>query len=85
MKQSPKTNYKQQVTSLDSTVVQRQIFAKKYKSGEIKNVKIAQSVDPFLDKEAIRVVSNHGVYTSGKHRGIPVPFRFKVPVTFSLP
>lgn len=54
------------------------------KDGSIVEPKVVKSVDPALDKEAIRVVSNMPKWTPGKQRGKPVRVRFTLPVTFRL-
>lgn len=54
------------------------------KNGSISNVKVLRSVDPSLDKEAVRVVSNMPNWTPGKQNGASVNVRFTLPVTFRL-
>lgn len=54
------------------------------KNGSISNVKVLRSVDPSLDKEAVRVVSNMPHWTPGKQNGASVNVRFTLPVTFRL-
>lgn len=54
------------------------------KNGSISNVKVLRSVDPALDKEAVRVVSNMPNWTPGKQNGASVNVRFTLPVTFRL-
>lgn len=54
------------------------------KNGSISNVKVLKSVDPSLDKEAVRVVSNMPNWTPGKQNGASVNVRFTLPVTFRL-
>lgn len=54
------------------------------KNGSISNVKVLGSVDPSLDKEAVRVVSNMPNWTPGKQNGASVNVRFTLPVTFRL-
>lgn len=54
------------------------------KNGSISNVKVLRSVDPSLDKEAVRVVSNMPNWTPGKQNGASVNVRFTLPVTFKL-
>lgn len=54
------------------------------KDGSIVEPKVIKSVDPALDKEAIRVVSNMPKWTPGKQRGKAVRVRFTLPVTFRL-
>ena len=54
------------------------------KDGSIVEPKVIKSVDPALDKEAIRVVSAMPHWQPGKQRGKPVRVRFTLPVTFRL-
>lgn len=52
--------------------------------GNVTNVKVSRSVDPALDKEAIRVVMNSPKWAPGKQRGRPVRVSYTFPVTFVL-
>lgn len=54
------------------------------KDGSIVDPKVLRSVDPSLDKEAMRVVQAMPKWTPGKQRGKPVRVRFTLPVTFRL-
>lgn len=54
------------------------------KDGHISDVTVLRSVDPSLDKEAIRVVRNMPRWTPGKQGGKPVRVRYNVPVSFRL-
>jgi len=54
------------------------------KTGSISDVRVARSVDPSLDKEAVRVVSSMPNWTPGKQNGSAVNVRFTLPVTFKL-
>ena len=54
------------------------------KNGSISNVKVVRSVDPALDKEAVRVVSSMPHWTPGKQNGSSVNARYTLPVTFKL-
>lgn len=54
------------------------------KDGHISDVTVVRSVEPSLDKEAIRVVRNMPRWTPGKQGGEPVRVRFTVPVSFRL-
>lgn len=54
------------------------------KSGSISNVNVVRGVDPSLDKEAVRVVSNMPNWTPGKQNGTTVNVRYTLPVTFKL-
>ncbi|MFM1876729.1 MAG: hypothetical protein RL266_2466 [Bacteroidota bacterium] len=54
------------------------------KDGSIKDVKVVRGADPFLDKEAVRVVKTLKGYKPGKQRGKPVPVQFTIPIRFVL-
>jgi len=54
------------------------------KTGEIANIKVVRSVDPSLDKEAIRVVSNLPKFNPGKQRNKPVSVWFSGYISFVL-
>lgn len=54
------------------------------KDGHISDVTVLRSVDPSLDKEAVRVVRNMPRWTPGKQGGEPVKVRYNVPVSFRL-
>ena len=52
--------------------------------GSIVDVKVLRGVDPYLDKEAIRVVSKMPKWKPGKQRGKPVRQQYTLPVMFRL-
>lgn len=52
--------------------------------GQMENCRIAQSVSPELDQEAIRVVSSLGPWVPANVNGITVASRLSMPVPFSL-
>ena len=54
------------------------------KDGSVSDVKVARSVDTFLDKEAIRVVKAMPKWKPGKQRGKPVRVSYTVPINFQL-
>ena len=54
------------------------------KDGMISNVKVVRSVDPSLDKEAVRVIKNMPKWIPGKQDGVPARVKYTVPVTFKL-
>ena len=54
------------------------------KDGSIVDVVVARSVDPYLDKEAVRVVNMMPKWKPGKQRGKPVSVKFTLTVTFRL-
>lgn len=52
--------------------------------GGVSQVSILKSVDPELDKEALRVVSTLPTFKPGKQGGKPVNVWYMVPITFTL-
>ena len=52
------------------------------KDGTITNPKIIRSVDPLLDREAIRLILSMPRWIPGKQNGKPVRVRYSLPVTF---
>ncbi|MBO5640803.1 MAG: energy transducer TonB [Prevotella sp.] len=54
------------------------------KDGHISDVRVAKSVDPSLDKEAVRVVRGMPRWIPGKQNGQAVTVRYTLPVTFRL-
>lgn len=54
------------------------------RDGSVSDVKILRSVDPSLDKEAMRVVKSMPKWTPGKQNGSAVRVKFQVPVSFKL-
>ena len=55
-----------------------------WKDGSIRDVKVARSIDPILDEEALRVVKLLPDWIPGKQRGKPVPVVYTIPVNFVL-
>lgn len=54
------------------------------KNGEIVKLKIAKSVHPLLDDEAIKVVSNMGKWIPGELDGEKISMYFTLPIKFKL-
>ncbi|MBO4464739.1 MAG: TonB family protein [Prevotella sp.] len=52
--------------------------------GSISNVTVVRSVDPSLDKEAVRVLRSMPRWTPGTQDGRPVRVKYNIPVTFRL-
>ncbi|NDV65256.1 M56 family metallopeptidase [Bacteroides sp. 224] len=52
------------------------------KDGSVNNPVIVRSIDPYLDKEALRVVSNMPNWTPGTQRGKTVRVKYTIPVSF---
>ena len=54
------------------------------KDGSIVDAKVVRSVDPYLDKEALRVINTMPKWKPGRQKGQPVAVKFTVPVMFRL-
>ena len=54
------------------------------KKGDVTDVKILRGVDPYLDKEALRVVRSMPRWKPGKQRGKPVKVQYQVPLVLKL-
>lgn len=52
------------------------------KDGSLSDVRVAKSVDPSLDKEAVRVVKSMPKWIPGIEKGKYVNVKFTLPVTF---
>lgn len=52
--------------------------------GSITDARVTESVNPHLDKEALRVVSIMPKWTPATQKGVPVRTRFTLPVNFRL-
>ncbi|MBL8001042.1 MAG: energy transducer TonB [Flavobacteriales bacterium] len=52
--------------------------------GRISDARVKRSVHPSLDAEALRVVNAMPPWTPARYRGEAVPFRFVLPVKFTL-
>ena len=53
-------------------------------TGDVKDVKVMRSLDPYCDKEAIRVIQSLPKWIPGKQNGRNVPVYYTVPITFKL-
>jgi protein TonB len=54
------------------------------KNGQVVDAVVMRSVDPALDKEAVRVVMSSPKWTPGRQRGKPVKVLFTFPINFVL-
>ena len=54
------------------------------RDGSVQDVSVARSVDPSLDKEAVRVVKSMPKWIPGKQGGTAVRVKYFVPVNFKL-
>ena len=52
--------------------------------GSISDVRVVRSVDPSLDKEAVRVIKAMPKWSPGMQNGAPVRVRYTMPITFTL-
>jgi protein TonB len=52
--------------------------------GKIEDLKVVRSINPDLDREAIRVVNNMPDWFPGKVDGVPVRVKYTLPVNFKL-
>ncbi|MBP9767884.1 MAG: energy transducer TonB, partial [Bacteroides sp.] len=52
--------------------------------GSISNIRVTKSVDPYLDKEAVRVVKSMPRWIPGTQDGKPVNVEYTLPITFKL-
>lgn len=55
------------------------------RDGTITDVSVARSIDPSLDKEAMRVISNMPKWKPGRKDGTPVQVKYSLPISFKLP
>ncbi len=53
-------------------------------TGEVKDITVLRSLDPYCDKEAIRVVSTLPQWIPGKQNGRNVPVYYTLPIQFKL-
>ena len=53
-------------------------------TGEVKDITVLRSLDPYCDKEAIRVVSTLPKWIPGKQNGRNVPVYYTLPIQFKL-
>lgn len=72
------------------SAVEAQIQGKVYiqfvieKDGSLSNIKVIRSVDPEIDKEAIRVLEQSPKWTPGKQQGRPVRVNYIFPIAFKI-
>jgi periplasmic protein TonB len=52
------------------------------KDGSVSNVTVVKGVDPLLDNEAVKAISESPKWTPGLQRGQPVRVRFSIPLNF---
>ena len=54
------------------------------RDGSISDAQVLRGVDPYLDKEALRLINSMPKWKPGMQRGKPVRVRYSVPVNFRL-
>lgn len=54
------------------------------KDGSLTDIKVAKSVSPSLDKEAVRIVKSMPEWIPGKHEGKKVRVKYPLPISFKL-
>jgi protein TonB len=54
------------------------------RDGSVTDVRVARSIEPLLDNEAVRVLSKMPKWNPGTQNGKPVRVKYTVPVTFRL-
>ena len=54
------------------------------RGGQVEECKVLRSIDPALDREALRVVNNMPDWKPGKQRGEPVKVSYTFPINFYL-
>jgi len=52
--------------------------------GNVSQVTLTRSIDPYLDNEAVRVIRSSPKWEPGIQAGKPVPVQFSIPVKFKL-
>ena len=53
-------------------------------NGNVRDAEILRGAGAGLDEEAVRVISEHAVFTPGRQDGKPVPVRVAIPIVFKL-
>ncbi|MBQ8501518.1 MAG: energy transducer TonB [Bacteroides sp.] len=54
------------------------------KDGQVRDVKVLKTLDPYCDKEAVRVIQSMPRWIPGKQNGQAVAVKYTVPITFRL-
>jgi protein TonB len=54
------------------------------KDGSVSNVTVVKGVDPLLDNEAVKAISESPKWEPGLQRGLPVRVRYSIPLNFSF-
>jgi protein TonB len=78
----------QRRTNYPQAAIDKKITGKVYltfiieKDGSISNVTVVKGVDPLLDDEAMKAISESPKWTPGLQRGEPVRVRYSIPINF---
>lgn len=79
-------NIKYPATAVEKNIEGRVIVQFVVESdGHISNAKVARSIDPSLDAEAVRVINAMNKWTPGKQKGKNVAVRYALPIMFRIP
>jgi protein TonB len=77
-------------TTYPQAAIDKKIKGKVYltfiveKDGSVSNVIVVKGVDPLLDEEAVKAISESPRWTPGLQRGVPVRVRYSIPLNFSF-
>ncbi|MEJ2596116.1 MAG: energy transducer TonB [bacterium] len=71
-------------TEFRKYIAQNLRYPEMNKTGQVVDAVVVRSIDPALDKEAIRVVMSSPKWTPGKQRGKAVKVLFTFPINFVL-
>ena len=74
--------YEEMMRGIQGTVLLELIVGP---DGSVANIKVAQSADPILDKEALRVAKAMPKWIPGKQNDKPIYVYYTLPITFKLP
>ena len=71
---------------LEETCIQGRVIVRFVveRNGKLSNVKVVKSVDPVLDKEALRIVKLMPRWIPGRQNGITVRVKCYIPIIFRL-
>jgi protein TonB len=78
----------QRRTNYPQAAIDKKITGKVYltfiieKDGSISNVTVVKGVDPLLDDETVKAISESPKWTPGLQRGEPVRVRYSIPINF---
>ena len=92
----PSTGFYSELAAANGVVLVTSLFEKRApglyhntavvieKDGSIADARVARGVDPYLDKEALRVIQSMPRWIPGKQNGKAVRVKYTVPVMFRL-